>query len=538
MPLLTSHSSYSCLSFAASEVPQLATGRCQCSGPTVSHSFAKARRLLRARETSTFRFATLRAVKEGTREPVNMTVSTESIAQSDDISALSHIMEPIHEGDRDLLLVYCPGALQASENYFPLMHEIQAQLSLRLWIVVLHNTNQEALSSSKVDASLTGVIARLQERGFRSVSSAIENVFIAGHSIGAWVGRPVALKRAQGFIQMGSSFNAQEDNLPQHPKPVLTLGGGRDGQMTPAAIAKHAGDVLATERDLGRHNTCAVKPVIIIPGMNHAQFSDGRPNLERGDLNPAISITDGRRRAGELAAAFLAVQSEGPSGPAGARGLEILTKGVEETHTRYRVLWESLANQTGDAVAHQLHVASSSALSADNITTIHHDFVDNFVISKPSIDIEMNKVFITTYLKPAVKQGICNLWVKMKSREALALHFDTAYVPAAQIETLGKEINTKTFDTALSLVSDDAREMYLKHGKKLRFMDDWLCPPPATIWIESDLSFTATPSGDVEVRTPVLLSPMNMPPRFAGMHYMKVLTLARAIHWILLDSFR
>ena len=91
------------------------------------------------------------------------------------------IMEPIREGDRDLLLVYCPGALQASESYFPLMHEIQAQLSLRLWVVVLHNTDQESLSTSKIDVSLTGVIARLKERGFRTGSIAIENVFIAGH---------------------------------------------------------------------------------------------------------------------------------------------------------------------------------------------------------------------------------------------------------------------------------------------------------------------------------------------------------------------
>ena len=356
-------------------------------------------------------------------------------------------------------------------------------------------------------------------------------------SFGAWEGRSVALQRAQGFIQMGSRFDPQADNLAQHPKPVLTLCGGLDGQMTPAAIAKHAGEVFATEQDLGRYNTIAVKPVVIIPGMNHAQFSDGRPNFERGDLKAAISISDAHRRAAELAAAFLAVNSEGSDAAVDTRGLEILTKGVEETRTRYRALWESLANQTGDAAAHQLHVASSATLCADNITTLHHDFVDNFVVSKPRVDTE-KKVFISTFLKPAEKQGICNLWVKMKSREALALHFDTAGAPAAPIETLGKEINTKTFNAALALVSDDAREMFLQHGKRLRFVDDWLCPPPATVWIGSDLSFTATPSGDVEVRTPVLLSPLNMPPRFAGMHYMKVLTLARAIHWILLDSFR
>lgn len=90
-------------------------------------------------------------------------------------------MEPIHEGDRDLLLVFCPGALKASKLYFPLMHAIQAQLSLRLWIAVLHNTDQEGLDTSKIDVSLTGVLARLKQRGFRSGSGEIDNVFIAGH---------------------------------------------------------------------------------------------------------------------------------------------------------------------------------------------------------------------------------------------------------------------------------------------------------------------------------------------------------------------
>lgn len=337
---------------------------------------------------------------------------------------------------------------------------------------------------------------------------------------------------------MGCTFDTKSDNLAQHPKPVLTLSGGLDGQIPPASIAKNAAEVLATEPDLGPYNTYAVKPVIIIPGMNHAQFCDGRLNFERGDITAAISLSDAQHRAAELTAAFLAVQSEGPNGAAGARGLVTLTKEVDETHRRYKALWESLANLTGNAAAHQLHVAWPSTLSTDNITTIHHDFADNFVISKPWVDTEKKKVFIMTYLSPAERGGLFNLWVKMKSREALLRHFDAPGDPAPPIAALGKEINTKTFDAALSFVADDARERFLKEGKKLLFVDDWLVQGPATVWIESDLNFTATPSGDVEVRTPVLLSPMSMPPRFAGMHYMKVMTLATALHWILLDSFR
>lgn len=57
----------------------------------MSHNFANARRLLRAREASTLRFATFRVAEEGSQAPVRMAVSAESVAQSDDVSALSHV---------------------------------------------------------------------------------------------------------------------------------------------------------------------------------------------------------------------------------------------------------------------------------------------------------------------------------------------------------------------------------------------------------------------------------------------------------------
>lgn len=353
----------------------------------------------------------------------------------------------------------------------------------------------------------------------------------------------MALMRAQGFIQMGSRFDSNSDNLAQHPKPVLTLSGGLDGQITPAAIAKHASEVVATEYILGKQNTWATKPVVIIPGMNHAQFSNGTVNFQRGDLLAELSYKDAQRRAAELVAAFLAVQSEGPHGAAGARGLEILREAVEETHTRYRPLWEALENQTGGAAAHQVYVASTPSVATGNVTCMHHDFKENFVVSKPWIDKENNRVFVTTCLSMAGKYGLCNLSVKMKSQEAVLAHFGvqehTKKHDPAVIATLGKEINIQTFNEAMALVSDDARERFLAKGKKLRFVDDLIIQGPATVWIESDLSFKASGSGDIEVQTPVLNTPESFKPtRFAGMHYMKVLTLARAIHWILVDSFR
>lgn len=98
----------------------------------------------------------------------------------------SQIMEPIRHGDKDLLLVFCPGAFQASEDYFSLMQEIQAQLSLRLWVVILYTASDQPLSTERINCSLTGVIARVQQRGFRPGSMELENLFIAGHRWGSY----------------------------------------------------------------------------------------------------------------------------------------------------------------------------------------------------------------------------------------------------------------------------------------------------------------------------------------------------------------
>lgn len=93
----------------------------------------------------------------------------------------TQIFEPIKGGDRDILMVFVPGGQKASESYFCLVSEIQAQLSLRLWVVVLYNTEQDLTTSAKIEGSLPGLLRRLQEKGFRPGSFEIENIFFAGH---------------------------------------------------------------------------------------------------------------------------------------------------------------------------------------------------------------------------------------------------------------------------------------------------------------------------------------------------------------------
>lgn len=467
------------------------------------------------------------------------------LADTDDVSHLSHIFEPIKGGDRDILMLFVPGGQKASESYFRLVSEIQAQLSLRLWVVVLYNTEQDLATSGKIEGSLPGILRRLQEKGFRPGSFEIENIFFAGHSLGAWDGRPVALRKAQGFIQLGSWFDPKQDALAEYPKPVLTLAGDLDGQATVGMSANQASEILDTEPNLGEYNTYAVKPVVIIPKMNHGNFADGKVNYAYGDLDADISYDTSVRRTAELIAAFLSVQVEGPKSDVGQWGFSMLKEAVKETQGRYRAFWEALHNQAAEAVAVQLHVASLPKLKKENVRVIPHKFVNNFVVSKPWIASDENLVFVDLYLSKYGTKGLSNLWIKCKSREALMDVFgpdDTTTTSTYELLDVGKDLNAKVFDMALSLVPEDARVRYHERGRKLRFIDDRIVKGPATEWIESDLGFSIVKDGEleiVEVQTPVLMSPTHgITARFAGMHYMKLLTLARAMQWIIVDCLR
>eukprot|EP01018_Ginkgo_biloba_P030909 Gb_14647 [translate_table: standard] len=358
------------------------------------------------------------------------------------------------------------------------------------------------------------------------------------HSFGAWSARSIAKKRAEGFIQMGSFFHSNPDNLAQYPKPVLTLGAELDGQLRLAGMAKHAGEIYMTEPEMGDFNTYTIKPVVVIPGMNHAQFSHGIPNKERGDLDADISIEDARSQVGELIASFITLHVRGQE-EAMQLALENLSKCVQKTHGLYRTFWEAIENQEIQAKVWQLQVAGLSDLTEDNITVIKHNYLDNFVYSKPWIDVTMKRIFVQLYSSPVDNYGLIkNIWIKMKSSEAVHKFMGKFDNEPANVSAA--EFNAKTFDQALSLVPEASRRKFYERGKKLRFIKD-LVKTSGQDWTDSDVIMKPAQDGSdfVDVQSTVVITPVSgIAFRFAGMHYMKLVSVARCMEWIMLDSFR
>ncbi|CAI5537257.1 unnamed protein product, partial [Closterium sp. Naga37s-1] len=181
------------------------------------------------------------------------------------------------------------------------------------------------------------------------------------------------------------------------------------------------------------------------------------------------------------------------------------------------------------------------------------------------------------------------LWVKCKSaaaiREALGLELagvegDAAVTPVGaagtekpsleaafsawaaaapmEVRHVAASINEAAMQRALEMVHPHARERYERDGKKVVFGEDRIVPIDQ--WIKSDVewSFKEGMEGDkgddkeggvigergvVVVRSPVLITadeilPVELKGRFGGMHYVKVITVARAMQWIMLDAFR
>jgi len=100
------------------------------------------------------------------------------------------------------------------------------------------------------------------------------------------------------------------------------------------------------------------------------------------------------------------------------------------------------------------------------------------------------------------------------------------------------DINKMVYDWALKKVPEDVKERYIKYGIPYEFGED-LGNYNGGMWIIEYITYELNAKKTaVIVRSPYMSTSMNMIKLFAGFHYCKVLSPARAIEWIYLDSLR
>ena len=195
------------------------------------------------------------------------------------------------------------------------------------------------------------------------------------------------------------------------------------------------------------------------------------------------------------------------------------------------------------------HQGGGEGLRPFRTEILWHDFKDNFMYSKPWIDSEQDLVVDEGFLQRQGKYAISSsLGLKMKSTEAVRRVFRGRQEGAGGkdvVEELEKcdvasTLNAQIFDMALGRCHPLIQRRYERSGKKVRFVPD-LIEVSGAKWIESEVEFKAASdgSGMVDVQSSTIVSAVEgVSLRFAGMHYVKVLTVAMAMEYIMVDAFR
>jgi hypothetical protein len=128
-----------------------------------------------------------------------------------------------------------------------------------------------------------------------------------------------------------------------------------------------------------------------------------------------------------------------------------------------------------------------------------------------------------------------------------------------------QQLQERSLAAALAAVPPAAAERYKRRGMQLSFLPDQLAPDinAKRFFMGTRLNFQVTPAGDASgIRTPsvtcvsprlvtpmlgdlqraagqeVAASPMHHGQQLSGNWYVKVMSIAQAVEWVMLDSLR
>lgn len=217
---------------------------------------------------------------------------------------------PRAEEDRDTLLVIFPGFLFSPSQYEPLAQAIQTKTSTRLFVVVPKFVRNVVPGERAAEVALDECITLAANEGFRldveygggraSTRPGVwqsSQLYVVGHSWGGFMMRSLALERAAGAVFLNSFLGTTHDfktgvsnpvaravvrtlmhadavyptGIAEWPKPVMLLGGDRDGQMRMSYLAEAAGavDAFRGGANVLNEHAHAEKSVVVIAGLNH-----------------------------------------------------------------------------------------------------------------------------------------------------------------------------------------------------------------------------------------------------------------------------
>ncbi|KAK9792040.1 hypothetical protein WJX73_001274 [Symbiochloris irregularis] len=510
--------------------------------------------------------------------------------------------------ESSVLLVLLPGAMLEPADYQMLTHRIQERgsASIAVWVANVYPVWQsldwgaadmQQQGNDRMSGALQAVMEEAERQGFKPTALSTgrwENMFIVSHSSATQFAATLAFKQAGGLILLGSylfPLVTSWGSLYEWSRPVLHLGGLRDGQVRPTRFAMPALQSADCAARFGTRYTAAFKPVILLPGINHGHMSNGETRTQSGDLEADISREAAAESIADTIVAFLKLH--GPDSIEGkAKALDSLQQQCIRTAEHLSPFTEALGrgsiseawklalehdnDNMGPSASHdssRRYIAHPSELSmlerfAVNLqwrvireagledsfrrvrvmATVHVD-VDSFIYSQPTTTSDYIMIQAYLYRPNLVPYGhripmAPHYILKIKSARGLAEAYDTGHNITCD-DVLASQIHEEDMEQALGMVPEAARADFEARGKR------WQCALDRDVlssikspvqWVK-DMPIELVDTGP---RTTQVTSPVLKPQssnregggRFTGSYYLKCLSLAAAVEWILCDGLR
>lgn len=489
------------------------------------------------------------------------------------------IVKPIKTGKQAVAVVLFTGPGIKPSQYSPLATTLQNMSSYSLWIGIPEFPS-DAVLDSNIAQGIDRILMSLKSQGMEGSVK----VFFAAHSPASaivlqnYLVKNVTLTQStSGQILMGSFLQRSYHTTPyQYPIKTLTISGELDGICRVTRIMEEYYLRIQQSKDFNEAITSF--PVVIVRGMTHFQFASGEPSpqIKDNDFRPEISHDLAQATVTALVSNFIEVilgnTSQLSTIKTAVTNTGIFLQPIIEAYlleASYKFKtpcyenppspscqvgcpWTQTAMVTmGELPSAKLNDTDEIHPASELLPKFHHPAIFN-KCSKPdsSCIVQLSSVSENIYNKDDSDDGLTpnsakEIRAKLKSRQSvmIAAGFKNVDFNVSDAGSRCKTINQQAYNWALKMSGPSTVSRFKEFGVQLVMGEDRGCLDNGGLWIYLPMVYTQSKNstgGDI-----VIIESIQMKTQvtykigiFAGMHYCKLLSPARAMEWIYVDGLR
>ena len=307
-----------------------------------------------------------------------------------------------------------------------------------------------------------------------------------------------------------------------------------------ARMAEIYGEHLSAVSTHGDTYAVQQKPVIILPKINHSDFSRGF--FVRGDVESELEPRQATEIIAKTTSEFLKIHSVDDEVQIAESTGYLKGQGAKTASLVEPFLSARELEKNGSwCIEAQKEIAGAENLAQLEIKLLHTDSLKGFMQGHTNIhEISPGQLELTIISHTKASNDIMRLGKTIAAQE-----LSCKMVSRQKIEqALGKQesgeritckdINSSTFNYALSKVAPQTLQRYYQRGKLLSFLDDKRTFAGPQFVFASNVTYEENDLA-LQISSPTLYTKMNSI-FYPGNHYCKIMTPARAIEWISSDS--